>query len=132
MTLYLELLFATTMLIVRNQRIHAAWNARQQDNARRAAKGLPPRTSQGEGRWHLVRHWPGSLSATAGLPQPRRRDPYPDDLAVAFKQLITVQRGWRDIRHELDRMHLVTLATADHRVHPLCSHPQASAPSSSP
>ena len=29
---------------VRNQRILAAWNARQDDNQRRAAAGLPPRT----------------------------------------------------------------------------------------
>ena len=38
------MLFTTTLLIVRNQRILAAWNTRQQDNARRAAAGLPPRT----------------------------------------------------------------------------------------
>jgi hypothetical protein len=38
------MLFTTTLLIVRNQRILAAWNARQQDNARRAAAGLPPKT----------------------------------------------------------------------------------------
>jgi hypothetical protein len=38
------MLFATTMLTVRNQRILAAWNTRQQENARRAAKGLPPKT----------------------------------------------------------------------------------------
>jgi hypothetical protein len=38
------MLFVTTLLIVRNQRILAAWNARQQDNARRAARGLPPKT----------------------------------------------------------------------------------------
>jgi hypothetical protein len=38
------MLFTATLLMVRNQRIHAAWNARQQDNARRAAKGLPPKT----------------------------------------------------------------------------------------
>jgi hypothetical protein len=31
---------------------------------------------------------------------------------------------WRNIRHELDRMHLVTLATADDQVHPLRSHPR--------
>ena len=29
---------------IRNQRILAAWNARQADNQRRAAAGLPPRT----------------------------------------------------------------------------------------
>jgi hypothetical protein len=37
-------LFTTTLLIVRNQRILAAWNTRQQETARRAAQGLPPRT----------------------------------------------------------------------------------------
>jgi hypothetical protein len=38
------MLCITTLLIVRNQRILAAWNARQEENQRRAAKGLPPRT----------------------------------------------------------------------------------------
>jgi hypothetical protein len=38
------LLFTTTLLIVRNQRILTAWDTRQQDNARRAAAGLPPKT----------------------------------------------------------------------------------------
>jgi hypothetical protein len=33
-----------TLLIVRNQRILAAWDTRQAENARRAAAGLPPRT----------------------------------------------------------------------------------------
>jgi hypothetical protein len=37
-------LFTVTLLIVRNQRILAAWNARQEENARRAARGLPPKT----------------------------------------------------------------------------------------
>jgi hypothetical protein len=37
-------LFTVTLLVVRNQRILAAWNSRQEDNARRAAKGLPPKT----------------------------------------------------------------------------------------
>ena len=36
------MLFTTTLLIVRNQRILTAWNARQEENARRAAQGLPP------------------------------------------------------------------------------------------
>ena len=36
-------LFATTLLIVRNQRILHAWNARQAENQRRAAAGLPPK-----------------------------------------------------------------------------------------
>jgi hypothetical protein len=38
------MLFTTTLLIVRNQRILTAWNTRQEENARRAAAGLPPRT----------------------------------------------------------------------------------------
>jgi hypothetical protein len=38
------MLFATTLLIVRNQRILTAWNARQEENARRMAAGLPPKT----------------------------------------------------------------------------------------
>jgi hypothetical protein len=37
-------LWLACLLTVRNQRILAAWNARQADNARRAAAGLPPRT----------------------------------------------------------------------------------------
>ena len=37
-------LFTVTLLTVRNQRILAAWNARQEENARRAARGLPPKT----------------------------------------------------------------------------------------
>ncbi len=38
------MLFTTTLLVVRNQRILAAWTTRQAENARRAAAGLPPRT----------------------------------------------------------------------------------------
>jgi hypothetical protein len=38
------MLSAVTLLIVRNQRILRAWNARQEENQRRAAKGLPPKT----------------------------------------------------------------------------------------
>jgi hypothetical protein len=38
------MLFTVTLLAVRNQRILAAWNARQDENTRRAAKGLPPKT----------------------------------------------------------------------------------------
>jgi hypothetical protein len=33
-------LFTATLLVVRNQRILTAWNTRQEENARRAAKGL--------------------------------------------------------------------------------------------
>ena len=38
------MLFTATLLTVRNQRIIAAWNSRQEETQRRAAKGLPPRT----------------------------------------------------------------------------------------
>jgi hypothetical protein len=38
------MLFTVTLLAVRNQRILSAWNTRQEENQRRAAKGLPPRT----------------------------------------------------------------------------------------
>jgi hypothetical protein len=38
------MLFTITLLVVRNQRIIASWNARQDENARRAARGLPPKT----------------------------------------------------------------------------------------
>jgi hypothetical protein len=38
------MLFTVTLPAVRNQRILAAWNARQEENARRAARGLPPKT----------------------------------------------------------------------------------------
>jgi hypothetical protein len=38
------MLFTTVLLAVRNQRILTAWNTRQEENARRAARGLPPRT----------------------------------------------------------------------------------------
>src|SRR5215471_7905184 len=38
------MLFVTTLLIVRNQRILQAWKTRQQDSQRRAAAGLPPKT----------------------------------------------------------------------------------------
>jgi hypothetical protein len=37
-------LFTTTLLIVRNQRILAAWSTRQEQAQRRAAAGLPPKT----------------------------------------------------------------------------------------
>jgi hypothetical protein len=38
------MLFTTVLLAARNQRILAAWDARQEGNARRAARGLPPKT----------------------------------------------------------------------------------------
>ena len=38
------MLFAATLLAVRNQRILHAWNGRQEEAQRRAAAGLPPKT----------------------------------------------------------------------------------------
>ena len=38
------MLFVTTLLVVRNQRILHAWDTRQEENQRRTAKGLPPKT----------------------------------------------------------------------------------------
>jgi hypothetical protein len=38
------MLFTTTLLTARNQRILTAWNARQEDSQRRAAVGPPPKT----------------------------------------------------------------------------------------
>ena len=38
------MLWLAYLLTVRNQRILAAWDARQADDARRAAAGLPPKT----------------------------------------------------------------------------------------
>jgi hypothetical protein len=38
------MLFTAVLLAARNQRITTAWNTRQEENARRAARGLPPRT----------------------------------------------------------------------------------------
>jgi hypothetical protein len=38
------MLFLTTLLVVRNQRILHAWNTRQEENQHRAAAGLPPKT----------------------------------------------------------------------------------------
>jgi hypothetical protein len=40
------MLLTTTLLAVRNQHAITTWNTRQQDNTRRAAAGLPPRTRQ--------------------------------------------------------------------------------------
>ncbi|HEV3293739.1 MAG TPA: hypothetical protein VG123_32565 [Streptosporangiaceae bacterium] len=38
------MLWLACLLTVRNQRILTAWNARQEDTARRTAAGLPPKT----------------------------------------------------------------------------------------
>jgi hypothetical protein len=57
------MLCITTLLIVRNQRILAAWNARQEENQCRAAKGLTPKTRRRRHRKTLT-----ALAATAMPP----------------------------------------------------------------
>jgi hypothetical protein len=56
------MLWLACLLVVRNQRILTAWNARQAENARRAAAGLPPRTRRRR------RKILPSLAATTALP----------------------------------------------------------------
>ncbi|HEX3956404.1 MAG TPA: hypothetical protein VHZ03_07200 [Trebonia sp.] len=53
------MLFTTVLLAARNQRILTAWDARQDENARRAARGLPPRTRKRR------RKTPAALTAAA-------------------------------------------------------------------
>jgi hypothetical protein len=56
------MLWLACLLAVRNQRILAAWDARQAGNARRAAAGLPPKTRRRR------RKTLASLAATAAPP----------------------------------------------------------------
>ena len=56
------MLWLACLLAIRNQRILTAWDARQADDARRAAAGLPPRTRR---RRRKTR---ASLAATAAPP----------------------------------------------------------------
>ena len=53
------MLFITCLLVVRNQRALTAWNARQDEDQRRAAKGLPPKTRRRR------RKTPAALTATS-------------------------------------------------------------------
>ena len=54
--------FTATMLAVRNQRILHGWDTRQEENTRRAARGLPPRTRRRR------RRKPAALANAAGPP----------------------------------------------------------------
>ena len=47
-------LWLTCLLAVRNKRILAAWTARQEDNDRRAAAGLPPKTRKRRRKTHTT------------------------------------------------------------------------------
>jgi hypothetical protein len=69
--LFTATLFTATLLAARNQRILTAWNTRQEENQRRAARGLPPK--------------PGAAAARhpRPLPPPRRPDTSPARTAVA-------------------------------------------------
>ena len=68
------MLFTTTLLIARNQRILAAWNARQEETQRRAAAGLPP-----EPAGAAARPWPASPApdrpSAAASARPARQSP---------------------------------------------------------
>jgi hypothetical protein len=64
------MLFTATLLVVRNQRILNAWNTRQEENQRRAANGLPPRTR---------RSTAGAARSSPASP-PGRPDPQPPRL----------------------------------------------------
>jgi len=55
------MVFTVTLLTVRNQSILAAWNARQEENTRRPAKGLPPKTRRRQRK---------TLTATASADPP--------------------------------------------------------------
>ena len=61
------MLFAMTLLAVRNQRILTAWDARQAENTRRAAAGLPPKTRRRRRKTLTV------LAAPHGRPSRRAR-----------------------------------------------------------
>ena len=80
------MLFTTTLLIVRNQRILHAWNTRQEENARRAAAGLPPKTRRRR------RKTLATLAAATGRPSgprstPRTRHQHPPaDPATTARQ----------------------------------------------
>jgi hypothetical protein len=56
------MIFTATMLAARNQRILHGWDARQEENTRRAARGLPPRTRRRR------RRTPAALANAAGPP----------------------------------------------------------------
>ena len=60
------MLFTAVLLVARNQRILAAWQARQEENTRRAAKGLPPKTRRRR-RKNLT-----ALTAAPPLPWPAK------------------------------------------------------------
>jgi hypothetical protein len=57
------MLFTAVLLIVRNRRILTAWTTRQDDNARRAARGLPPKPANAAAR--------PSPASPPGRPDPR-------------------------------------------------------------
>ncbi len=64
------MLFTTTVLIVRNQRILNAWTARQEENQRRAAAGLPAKTRKRRRKTLAslaTRHNPGPAAHGPGV-----------------------------------------------------------------
>ena len=69
------MLFTTTLLIVRNQRILAAWNARQAENTRRAAAGLPRKPAGAAARRPPCSSPPHGRPSQASTPAPRNSTP---------------------------------------------------------
>jgi len=65
------MLFIATLLIARNQRILTARNARQEENKRRAAAGLPLNPAKAPHGTHRPRRHRTALTQ-AGIPQRRR------------------------------------------------------------
>ena len=96
------MLFTTALLIVRNQRILQAWNARQDDNHHRAAKGLPPPTRRRR-RTTLTtlaatsrpKHRPPRAAAARTTPRHEEQDPLPQSPATHPAGTLTVSSPLR-------------------------------------
>lgn len=71
------MLFTTVLLVVRNQRILAAWNARQEQTQRRAAAGLPPENPQTTPQAPRRAHRRAALTRNRHDQEPRARHHQP-------------------------------------------------------
>ena len=93
------MLFTTTLLIVRNQRILAAWNARQEENQRRAAAGPAPEnppTAPQDPRRPRRRGRPRPGSQRHDPHEPRTRHHQPGQRQHARKARPGTQTSHRD------------------------------------
>jgi hypothetical protein len=73
------MLFTTTLLIVRNQRIITAWNARQDENVRRASQGLPRRPGAAAGAPPWPASQPPAMNPAPASTPSRRHHPHAND-----------------------------------------------------